>query len=630
MAVTEDQAKKRIKYAKTLHGAAQSKWEEVKVLLTGEYETRELEDLGIEIFKPAKPKALFGKALSIVGSRARQTIEIVPLTGQKGEEERCTKLEKFAQGVMRRGAEGRRIDPYLEWLMWYLARGKGALEWRYFPQYTKEDSPRFPIRPIAPNANTICEVAGDAGVLYYAKVYKRLWLDLQTELEQLHGGGKTEWEVPSVSKKDTEWVTVEEYWDKETKGLFVEGKKVWLNPHNYGFCPIVVVYCEPLPLDEPEYWGEGLLLPIKGPLVAQARMVAKLLSALELHYWPWVLVQFADGESTIFQAVPGGIPELPPDAKVTVIQPTPNAPLLEQLNAWLEGDINTMTGLPPMAFGQEPGGAPSGYMVAQILGQILDRYQQKVTDIGVGLAEHLRQLFMLTHRVLEGEVTGSDPTEGKGFSVDTQPEKGQRRRAMITVKEEDVEDQRQINVDITPTLPQEMRMKVEMADRLRQPGKTDGRPLLSDESLRGPDYLNVESPEEERERIEKQVMEAQIPEIQQAKQQEYLEKYEEEHKEGRGMPRLTERQVIELVQRAVQEALQQFIQTGQIPPQLMPPPAAPAPMMAPPGAPPGAGPAPPGVPPEMGGSVVPGQAPPGPEELLMQQMGGMPPRPGGM
>lgn len=620
MAVDEQQVRDRIGYAKRLHADAQGQYELVKLLLTNDYDIpAEIEDLGIDIFQPAKPKALVAKALSILASRAKETVEVLPLTGVGKEHEACTKLEKYAQGVMKRGAEGRRLDPYLAWVMWYLVRGKGVLEWRFFPQYV--DGPRFPIRPIAPNANTISEVSGDQGIIYYAKSYKRMKLDLLTELERLHKGGKTAWQLPDLgSYDDTQFVNVEEYWDDEYKALLVEDQVVWVNEHKYGFCPIVVAYCEGLPFDDPRWWGEGVIAPIRQALQQQAILQSKLLSAVELYYWPLVLIQGADGLATMFQATPTAIQDIPPDGKVTVIQPTVNAPLLEELNAWLEADINLMTGLPPISFGKEPGGQASGYLVAQILGQILDRFQQKLDDLGTAKGEHVRQMLLLTKRVLSGEVTGSDPTEGEGFSVDAEPEMGQRRRALVKVTAEDVDEERRVHVQIRPTLPQEMMMKVQMAERLRRPG-VDQRPLLSDQTLRE-EYLVVESPDVEEERITDQMM-RQLPEVQEHERAEWLENFWKEQQEGRGLPKLNERQVRELIQYVMQ------IARGEVPGAGMLSGTPPAPGM-PPGMPPQMAPGgPPGLPPELGGSVVPGQAPPRPEDVLMEQMGGMPPGPGG-
>jgi hypothetical protein len=152
----------------------------------------------------------------------------------------------------------------------------------------------------------------------------------------------------------------------------------------------------------------------------------------------------------------------------------------------------------------------------------MDRFEQKLDDIGRAKAEHIQQILKLSHQLLDGEAWEGVVEEGS-WSVAAEPEPG-KRKGTISVSAEDLEPVREVHVSIKPMLEQEKAMAAEQSERLRRPG-TDGWPMMSDKTLRR-DYIRVENPDEEEERIEDQMM-RQRPEVQEMLAQEWMEKWQE-------------------------------------------------------------------------------------------------------
>jgi len=587
-----NEVQERMRYAEELHSKAVGDLKNIKKLLTQRYEvSKQVKALGLAMYKSPSPLTLIQKALTLLTQRAITTLEVVPTKGTDEEDAACTKCEKFLQGVMERAREGRRIDPYLEWLLWFLIYGKSALELRFFSQYV--DNPRiFPLRVLVPDPSTVFEVPGDYGILWYAKKYKLRKLDLDMEL----AGMKGKYALPpkvAVAPAQT-WLRVEEYWDKDVKALFVESKNLYLNEHKYSTIPISLVYHSPLPFEEPEFWGRGLVKPITSALKQRVALITKLLGGVSLCFWPTMAALSGDGKLQIIQAIPNQEYDVGPGAKVIQVNIAPNTPLVEQLDSHLKEDINLSTGLTPLAFGARPPAGASGFLVSQVLGQVADVYNAKLKDISDAWGLHLQQILDITRATLGPE--WGDVSEGRGYTMRVEAEKGQRKRAELTITAKDLEIRRQVKMDIVAHLADDKLLKARVITALRRPGP-DGRPLLSDDTLR--EYYGVERPDEERKKIEAQFYRRAANEVMKVLKQEYLEKFYKEHKIDKEHPMLNEEQVMELMQHVARMASGGPVQ----PPYAQVPPGGAPVSYAQPGMMPGGEP-------QLGGMMGGGQPPP--------------------
>ena len=75
---------------------------------------------------------------------------------------------------------------------------------------------------------------------------------------------------------------------------------------------------------------------------------------------------------------PGVETQIPPDSKVTVLNPTTNAAVMQQLMSFLRAD-EQIGGIPEVAFAAEPANLQSGFAVSQVLSQVMDKIYDKKT-----------------------------------------------------------------------------------------------------------------------------------------------------------------------------------------------------------------------------------------------------------
>lgn len=506
----------RIEYAKGLYSKAVKYMEDVEDLFTGDYLIEdEAEDVKITKVIPSRPRAILTKTLAMLAVRAELNLEVVPLKVAKKEQEACSILERWLDGYQYQVQYGAKKPLYRDWVFWFCLRGRGDLELRYYPELA-DDPEQLAIKTVVDDPMTIFPVWGREGIGYYAKIYKVPAWELMEGFSKAYEG----WNIPDLSeKKIDDEVEVKEYWDKDNHAAIVDEKLVYSKPNPFGFVPLAEAQAERTPLAAMEWASQGILYPIMNALKQQAQLMCKVATATEMFYWPEFLARTADGQLVKIETGPGSPRQLPTNCTELIqVKPTPNQALVETLNAWLQGDINLYS-IPEIAWGIEPSNLQSGFAISQVLGQVMDRIQDKKENLEMAAGWHFGDLLRAIEKF---------GTEGNAsFSVVVRPEKQGQRKSALEISAKDVEGHYRVDCKITPQLPSDKMQNMKLAQVARQPG-VDGSPLLPDSYLRR-EIISVEQPDEVEEELEAQMMEVTAPEIQAWKRQKYIETWRKEH-----------------------------------------------------------------------------------------------------
>jgi len=516
--------------------------------------------------KPARARAILEKFLTLLNVRATTKVQVIPRSTGEQEQKACTKLENWLLGYQRQYMMETKQNPWRKFVYWYLLRGRGVIETRFDVNRLGSDS--MPIRTIVTDPNMVFSVWGENGVGWYTKEYKRYVWDISAELSELSGSKKRK--MPELPDDENQKVPVVEYWDKEWHALLVDEQLVWVNRHDYGFVPICEAHCMDTPLADMRWAYNSVLGPIMDSLKQQYAAASKLATGVDLFYWPKVLVQSATGQAVILDSgMPGVETHIPPDAKVTVIQPSPNAAVLAQLMGWLKAD-EQLGGIPEIAWGAEPSSLQSGFAVSQVLSQILDKIHDKKTNLELAMGWDFSHKLQLIEKfgLMEGVnlmVPAGDAAKVYGANS--------RKSMLIDIKPDDVDGRNHVAVTITPELPQDRMVKAQLAQAYRAPG-VDGKPLVDDQSIL--EMLEFEHPDLINQRIREQLLPAQSKEIAQtsvqAAEQEWLTenkevvKLAEKRTNPENMPKMSPEQIKQLVDVMVKQRLQEMMgQGGQLP-----------------------------------------------------------------
>ena len=556
--------------------------------------------------KPARARAILEKFLTLLNVRATTKVQVIPRSTGEQEQKACTKLENWLLGYQRQYMMETKQNPWRKFVYWYLLRGRAVIETRF--DVNRVGSDAMPIRTIVTDPNMVFSVWGENGVGWYTKEYKRYVWDISSELSELSGSKKRK--MPELPDDENEKVPVVEYWDKEWHALLVDEQLVWVNRHDYGFVPICEAHCMDTPLADMRWAYNSVLGPIMDSLKQQYAAASKLATGVDLFYWPKVLVQSATGQAVILDSgMPGVETHIPPDAKVTVIQPSPNAQVLAQLMGWLKAD-EQLGGIPEIAWGAEPSSLQSGFAVSQVLSQILDKIHDKKTNLELAMGWDFSHKLQLVEKfgLMDGVnlmVPAGDAAKAYGASS--------RKSMLIDIKPDDVDGRNHVAVTITPELPQDRMVKAQLAQAYRTPG-VDGKPLVDDQTIL--EMLEFEHPDLINQRIREQLLPAQSKEIAQTSVQAAEQEWMTENKEvvklaekrtnPENMPKMSPEQIQQLVDVMVKQRLQEMMgQGGQLPQMMAAAEQGPQPL-------PQNGGEPPGVPPE----VMPTQMSMSPEDVV--------------
>ncbi len=552
MADVKQELDDRIAFAKQLHSKAVTGMGDVETLFKGEYDLpKDVADNTIHPYRPARPRAIVAKMLALLSVRAKMQNQVVPKREGQAEETLCTRLEEYLTGYQWRIQTEKNQPVFRHAVQWGLLRGKVVLVAQYVPRFV--DSDYFPIRTLAPDPKTVWEVPGENGVMYFVRESSRYVLELSRELDKKiaweEGGGAAgetgRWTRPSTFgvKKGTDECTVVEYWDGEYYAVQIDDELV-LPPteHGYGFCPIAVTYLEDTPFPEMEWKGQSILAPIQDAIKNQAILMAKMGDAVSLYFYPHVFVVTPDGRGGWIHPQAGEWVPLPPDSKPTVFAPSPNLPVLSAYFQSLQGDINLMT-LPDIAWGMEAGGSDkSGFALSQVLGQVMDRIQDKKENLQFCFGNHFGQVLRLTSAF-------SDRAEGGKFDVMVLDARSKKR--LLSIGADEIAEHYQVLTAITPTLPTEKLAMIQQMEKLRAPSPLSALPLVDDKSLREMYPEIFEELDQINERVDAEYWRKKLPEIEQWEQDEFLEEWRKRHPphgtKGMDLSKLSKPQLVQMM-----------------------------------------------------------------------------------
>lgn len=510
-------------FARSLYAKSIEQNEEVEELFKAEWNVpadtgEKATASGPRVTKPARARAYLEKYLTLLSVRAKQKLTVLPHDISRDEQKRCSRIEQWLTGYQRAYQMQTKRNHWRHFVYWYLLRGRGCVETRIDPQYI--GTTNLPVRTIVRDPDSVWSVWGENGIGWYVTEHDRYAWDVRREITRRSGGGKKDkWRKVSLPEDDNELVTVTEFWDDERCAATINGEMLYEREHQYGFVPLSEAHCMDTPLADAEWAAQSVLYPIMDSLKQQYALASKMATGVDLFYWPRILVQNPSGQVVMLDSgAPGVESYIPPDAKVTVIEPTPNAPVLQQLMGWLQSDVS-LGGIPEIAWGTEPSTLTSGFAVSQVLTQIMDKVYDKKDNIEVALAWDWGHKLRLVEQIVGGTGVHLEVTSAPEYAT------GGRRKTLVDITHADVEDHYAVEVSITPELPNDRMVKAQLAQAFRAPG-ADGKPLLDDRTILET-VIEVEHPDQVAERIDEQMLPAQSQFVRDlsiaAAEQEFLE-----------------------------------------------------------------------------------------------------------
>lgn len=535
------------------------------------------------ILRPAKPRAIVDKFLTMLAVRADISFRVLPKKVGESEERACSLIENFLTGYWRQHQLETKTRAQRDFAYWGFLRGRACIETRFDPSYIGSDY--MPIRTIVSDPTTIFPVYGENGIGWYTKAYQRYKWDVCSELE-----AKGE-EPPGLEDvEDNDLVDIVEYWDKTWCAMLINEKLCWVKEHAYGFVPLAEARIRATPLASMDWAAQSVLYPILDTLKNQFILASKMATAVDVGFWPKVLAQSASGLTMIDTAStpPGMVENVSADAKLTVIPFQPNYQILNSLMAWLRGD-EQLGGIPDIAWGSEPNSLESGFAISQVLSQVQDKIFDEKIAIEMALGWDASHKLKLIEKYA-GRIAGAK------MNVPVDPEtyanypRASRRPTMISLSADDIDGRHHVEVSITPDIPQERMVKSQLAAAYRAPG-VDGQPLFDDITIRER-VIEDDHPDQTARRIRQQMLASQSKVVQEtmalAAESEWLdenkelvklaEKRKEELANPTNEPTIPVSQVKQIVELMIKDAmsgggsLQQAIATqdavdsGQLPP----------------------------------------------------------------
>jgi len=510
-------------FAKSQYTGAVALADEVEALFKAEFNIpRDAADTltasGPRITRPARARAILEKFLTLLSVRATMRTRVVPHDTGEQETRRTTRLERWIEGYQRTYQMEVKKPVWRHFTYWYLLRGRGCIETRFDPSYLGKDS--LPIRTLVHDPLCIFPVWGENGIGWYTKEYERYCWDVKKELDRKQGHDRT-WRMPELPDDENEMVRVVEYWDDEYRCVLMNDQEVFGGPHHYGFVPLAQADCMDTPLADMEWAYNSVLGPIIDSLKQEYALASKMATGVDLFYWPKILIQDESGRASILDSgAPGVESYISPSAKVTVLNPTPNAQVISQLMGWLSSDIQ-LGSIPEIAWGAEPSSLQSGFAVSQVLGQIMDKIHDKKVNLEMALGWDWGHKLRLIERF--GSATGFNSKVAT--YAEGNDKTGKRQKTMVEITPDDVDGHYMVEVTLTPELPQDRMVKAQLAQAFRAPG-VDGKPLLDDKTILE-EIVEAEHPDQVQRRIREQLLSAESQQVRDimlaAAEQEWME-----------------------------------------------------------------------------------------------------------
>jgi hypothetical protein len=239
--------------------------------------------------------------------------------------------------------------------------------------------------------------------LYYTKEYKVYGRELCKELDG--GGYQTAWLTAEEGYKDCEICCVE-YWDdtyhalvcKHEDGAESDGELIYSKKHDYKFVPLSIGYCMDTPLASAEWAYSSVIAPVVDSLKQVYMLMSKISTGVNMYYYPLIVYISADNRPVIWNPMTNtgeDLVHIQPGSQLIVLNPTPNAQIINQAMAFHAGDIALMT-LPEIAFGKESKSLESGFAYSQVLSAAKGAIDDKLPQLqmaAAGCRSHMLRLI---------------------------------------------------------------------------------------------------------------------------------------------------------------------------------------------------------------------------------------------
>lgn len=370
-------------FAKGLYGGAILKANEVQQLIENTYNVpSDIADSGnARVSQIVRSRAILEKFRQMLQVDTME-FSVMPLKAGDAEHKVTSRLERAIGGIDRRIKYETKRDHDRDAAWWYIFRGQAMYEVRFKPEYKGKD--KFPIRIYTPDPNTVFPVSGNDGLMWYTKetyVYGR---ELYGVLEK--GDYATTWLTEKDDYKNEKYCCVE-YWDDTHHAMVCkyedEGKLIYSKKHDYGFVPLSIGYCMDTPLASAEWAYSSVIAPVIDSLKQVYILMSKVATGVNLDYYPLVLYISADGKPVVWNPAVNTSADLihiQPGSDIKVLNPTPNAQILNQLLSFHLGDISLMT-LPDVSFGESPQNLESGFAIAQVMSAVGGAVKDKLPQL---------------------------------------------------------------------------------------------------------------------------------------------------------------------------------------------------------------------------------------------------------
>jgi hypothetical protein len=309
--------------------------------------------------------------------------------------------------------------------------------------------------------------------------------------------------------KPTDEVDWCEYWDKKQYCYWAGGEVVakadsgmvgpW--PHTYGGVPYSYEFARQTGKTEPEKRARPLLQGLQA-VIDRMNLLDSMEMTFVAHYlgtsWQF---ETEDGTAADVDLRPGAVNPVHPGESIKPIQAGIKPLALDQARAKMEAMFERGT-FPTAMYGTDPGKVMAGYAITLLQQAGQARLESMLKCLQLFLESMCCNALMVAEKHVQ-KATGkplpfyiySDiKDEGKGARY--------RGREEKTFDAEGLGGFYYVEISLGDLLKADQQSNVMLAERLRNPG-TDGRPLLSDETIRQTFKL-TDAEEEERDRIDRQ------------------------------------------------------------------------------------------------------------------------------
>ncbi len=456
-------------------------------LFGGEYEPARL----------ARAHSIVAQARSFVQSAAI-TIEVEPLDNSSKEDEVTSKLERWLYGTQRAATDGVG-NVYRDALWHYFESGQWIIRTLFDMDLALQGKFPFCIEAIDPRSFMFKKSSKG---LMCAAIEERKQVDVVLHELEYYYNRATEptWQIPDSLKGKTGSSTVEvtRYYDDTDEYLFVDKAPIWVKPHLMPRVPFDVAFCNdiPAPGDRPEESGLGLIYPIVDLLENDSKLMTKMLTPVELFFYPSMGVRTPDSYE-IRQAYPGQKWNVGTDSpSPTVITPTPNYQVIQELQSRMEEDIEAAT-FPRAVFGPMDIQL-SGYAYTQAMSGLQERLKDYAREPEAALGRHFSMLlwgvghFSNDTVIREASLDAEQAkTYRRSFSVVMSiPTQGYKKTSTrVELREAEVEGHQIVRVSLQPNMDRDESAKYQRAAMAKT------QLLLPDEFIYR-EILGIERPDE--------------------------------------------------------------------------------------------------------------------------------------